>query len=74
MEVAMQRRSIILVIAVLAVGLLTQQLWWTAKPMGANPGATSGLALDVLQMQHDKNTKNIPAQDMDDRSLVFGRR
>lgn len=68
----MQRRRIIFVIAVLVLGLLTQQLWWAAKPIGTNPGATSGLALDVLQMQHDKNTKNIPAQEMDDRSLVFG--
>jgi hypothetical protein len=69
MEVAMQKRHIILVVAVLAVGLLTKQLLWPAKPADANPQATG---VDVLQMQQDDNAKNIPAQNVDDKSFVFG--
>jgi hypothetical protein len=64
----MQARHAILVIVVLVIGVLAKQFFWPAKNAEANVDPSAGL--NPLQMQQGK--KDIPAQDIDDRTFVFG--
>ena len=62
----MKTHRVLLVIAALVLGVLAKQLFWPAKQVEAisTPG------MDILQLH--KDSKNLPAQDMDDKTFVIG--
>lgn len=64
----MQIRHALLVIAVLVLGIAAKQFLSPARKAEAN----AGVGLNVLQLQHDASTKNIPSQSTNDRTFVFG--
>ena len=62
----MKTHHVLLVIAALVLGVLAKQFFWPAKQAEANGGP----GLDITRLQNDN--KNLPAQNMDDKTFAIG--
>jgi hypothetical protein len=64
-----RRRHVIAVLVVLIIGIGAKQFFFPATKAAAD--AIPSVSMDVMQMHHDIDIKNIPVQKMHDMTFVF---